>query len=142
LFSYGFTLLCVGVAILQEREYLRVAVARIAAHQPHVLLVEKTVARYAQDLLLYQGVSVALNVKPEVMGRVARCTGAQMVTSTHLPLTDACIGTCRSFRVEAFQTPAKVKHLMFFDGCPRPLATTVSTLVYVYFLVKCSLNIP
>ena len=32
----------------QEREYLRVAVARITNHQPHVLLVEKTVARYAQ----------------------------------------------------------------------------------------------
>lgn len=32
----------------QEREYLRVEVARITAHNPHVLLVEKTVARYAQ----------------------------------------------------------------------------------------------
>eukprot|EP00959_Pyramimonas_sp_CCMP1952_P172005 3594097-Pyramimonas_sp.AAC.3 len=32
----------------QEREYLRVAVTRIVAHQPHVLLVEKTIARYAQ----------------------------------------------------------------------------------------------
>ena len=57
---------------------MRLAVARLAQLQPDVLLVEKSVARNAQEALLNNGVSLALNVKRSTLDRVARCTGAQV----------------------------------------------------------------
>ena len=46
--------------------------------QPDVLLVEKSVARFAQEMLLGKGVALILNVKPSLLERLARCTGAQV----------------------------------------------------------------
>ncbi|KAK3272277.1 hypothetical protein CYMTET_19418 [Cymbomonas tetramitiformis] len=110
----------------QEREHLRVAVARIAVHRPDVLLVEKTVSRYAQELLLWENISVVLNVKTEVMLRVSRCTGAQMAASTE-QLTEGSVGQCDSFYVKSFRNAqgGGSKTLMFFDGCPLQLGCTV-----------------
>ena len=51
---------------------------RVADYKPDVLLVEKSVARYAQDLLLQKGISVVLNVKRSLLDRLARCTEAQV----------------------------------------------------------------
>ena len=51
---------------------------RIADYKPDVLLVEKSVARYAQELLLQKGISVVLNVKRSLLNRLARCTQAQV----------------------------------------------------------------
>ena len=62
----------------QEAEHLRLAVARLAQLQPDVLLVEKSVARSAQEALLNNGVSLALNMKRSTLDRVGRCTGAQV----------------------------------------------------------------
>lgn len=63
---------------MQETEHLRLAVTRLAQLQPDVLLVEKSVARSAQEQLLSHGVSLALNVKRSTMDRLARCTDAQV----------------------------------------------------------------
>lgn len=63
---------------LQEHEHLRLAVERIMIMQPDVLLVEKSVARFAQEMLLGKGVALILNVKPSLLERLARCTGAQV----------------------------------------------------------------
>lgn len=57
-------------------------VARIEAYHPNVLLVEKTVSRYAQDKLLEKDISVVLNVKRPLLERIARCTGAQVSLET------------------------------------------------------------
>lgn len=67
---------------MQERDHLSMTVARIEAHHPNVLLVEKTVSRFAQDRLLAKEISVVLNVKRALLERIARCTGAQ-VSSTY-----------------------------------------------------------
>ena len=69
----------------QETEHLRLAVARLAQLQPDVLLVEKSVARNAQEALLNNGVSLALNVKRSTLDRLARCTDAQ-VSAWAVPL--------------------------------------------------------
>lgn len=50
--------------VLQEEEFLKNYVRRIAALNPTIVLVEKTVSRLAQEMLLARGVSVMLNVKP------------------------------------------------------------------------------
>lgn len=44
----------------QEGQYLRLMVAAVLACNPHVILIERTVARAAQDLLLEHGVAMAL----------------------------------------------------------------------------------
>lgn len=50
--------------MLQELEFLKNLVGRIAALKPGLLLVEKTVSRLAQDMLLAKGISLILNIKP------------------------------------------------------------------------------
>ncbi len=70
---------------MQEHEHLRITVERVADYKPDVLLVEKSVARYAQELLLQKGISVVLNVKRSLLNRLARCTEAQV---NHFHLTD------------------------------------------------------
>lgn len=114
------------------------AVAKIDAHQPNILLVEKSVSRYAQDYLLAKDISLVLNVKRPLLERMARCTGAQIVPSID-HLSSPKLGHCEMFHVEKFleehgsagQGGKKlVKTLMFFEGCPKPLGCTVSPKIF------------
>jgi 1-phosphatidylinositol-3-phosphate 5-kinase len=117
----------------QERDHLSMTVARIEAHHPNVLLVEKTVSRYAQDKLLEREISVVLNVKRPLLERIARCTGAQIVASPEYLMAPTA-GQCEVFHIEKFVEVHDYKgqggrpgpkYLMFFEGCPRPLGCTV-----------------
>lgn len=112
------------------------AVAKIGAHHPNVLLVEKSVSRFAQDYLLAKNISLVLNIKRSLLERIARCTGAQIVPSID-HLSSQKLGYCDLFHVEKFveehdgagQGGKKMmKTLMFFEGCPKPLGCTVSHL--------------
>lgn len=64
--------------MLQEEENLKVAVEQLAALKPDVLLVERSVGRFAQGLLLEKGIALALNVKGSLLNRLSRCTGAKV----------------------------------------------------------------
>ncbi|XP_052199159.1 1-phosphatidylinositol-3-phosphate 5-kinase FAB1B isoform X2 [Diospyros lotus] len=117
----------------QEMDHLKMAVAKIDAHHPNVLLVEKSVSRYAQEYLLERNISVVLNLKRPLLERIARCTGAQIAPSVD-HLTSQKLGYCNSFHVEKFleehgsagQIGKKLtKTLMFFEGCPKPLGCTI-----------------
>ncbi|TYI76733.1 hypothetical protein E1A91_D06G097100v1 [Gossypium mustelinum] len=117
----------------QEMDHLKMAVAKIDAHHPKVLLVEKSVSRYAQEYLLDKGISLVLNIKRPLLERIARCTGAQIVPSID-HLTSPKLGYCDVFHVEKFleehgsagQGGKKLtKTLMFFEGCPKPLGYTI-----------------
>lgn len=123
----------------QEMVHLKMAVAKIDAHHPNVLLVEKSVSRYAQDYLLAKGISLVLNIKRPLLERIARCTGAQIVPSID-HLTSQKLGCCDYFHVEKFleehgtagQVGKKLtKTLMFFEGCPKPLGCTVSSYINI-----------
>ncbi|KAB1671075.1 hypothetical protein [Gossypium barbadense] len=85
----------------QEMDHLKMAVAKIGAHHPNVLLVEKSVSRYAQDYLLAKDISLVLNIKRPLLERIARCTGAQIVPSID-HLTSPKLGYCDVFHVEKF----------------------------------------
>ena len=63
---------------MQETEHLTSVVDQLAEMKPDVLLVEKSVARDAQNALLERGISLALNVKRANLDRLAQCTGAQV----------------------------------------------------------------
>ncbi|KAK9796713.1 hypothetical protein WJX73_010097 [Symbiochloris irregularis] len=134
----------------QEAEHLRLAVARLTQLQPDVLLVEKSVARSAQEALLNSGVSLALNMKRSTLDRVARCTGAQVADSLD-QVSQSCIGHCQEFAVEDIlpNTPALERTsmtagkseaaqensagergpagraLMYVKGCPHALGCTM-----------------
>ncbi|KAL3149135.1 hypothetical protein ABBQ32_001972 [Trebouxia sp. C0010 RCD-2024] len=86
----------------QEHEHLRITVERVADYKPDVLLVEKSVARYAQELLLQKGISVVLNVKRSLLNRLARCTEAQVASSVE-DLNNHCIAFCKEFHVEVLK---------------------------------------
>lgn len=116
------------------------AVAKIDAQHPSVLLVEKSVSRYAQEYLLAKDISLVLNIKRPLLERIARCTGAQMVSSID-HLTSPKLGYCEMFYVEKFleehgsagQGGKKLmKTLMYFEGCPKPFGCTVSPAMYFY----------
>lgn len=60
--------------VLQEFEFLKNFVARVVSLRPNILLVEKTVSRLAQDMLLQHGITLVLNVKPvSTLNEVKSC---------------------------------------------------------------------
>uniref|UniRef100_A0A2P2M4X8 1-phosphatidylinositol-3-phosphate 5-kinase n=1 Tax=Rhizophora mucronata TaxID=61149 RepID=A0A2P2M4X8_RHIMU len=123
----------VDTLLQQEMDHLKMSVARIDAHHPNVLLVEKSVSRYAQEYLLAKDISLVLNIKRLLLERIARCTGTQIVPSID-HITSQKLGCCDSFHVEKFfeehgsagQGGKRLtKTLMFFEGCPKPLGCTI-----------------
>ncbi|KAJ0251992.1 1-phosphatidylinositol-3-phosphate 5-kinase FAB1A [Hirschfeldia incana] len=117
----------------QEMDHLKMAVAKIDSHNPQILLVEKSVSRFAQEYLLAKDISLVLNIKRPLLERISRCTGAQIVPSVD-QLTSPKLGYCDLFHVEKFvethvstgQGVRKLaKTLMYFDGCPKPLGCTI-----------------
>lgn len=123
----------VDTLLQQEMDHLKMAVTKIAAHHPNVLLVEKSVSRYAQEYLLAKDISLVLNIKRPLLERIARCTGAQIVPSID-HLSSPKLGYCETFHVDKFfeehgsagQGGKKLtKTLMFFEDCPKPLGCTI-----------------
>jgi len=113
--------------ILQEHEYLRHCVGRIATLQPDILLVEKTVSRLAQGFLLDANITLVLNVKPSVMERIARFTQATIVSSIDGLVKQTTMGSCQHFYMRTHQLPnGTSKSLMYFDGCAKNLGCTVT----------------
>ncbi|CAL8101719.1 unnamed protein product [Orchesella dallaii] len=113
--------------VMQEYDYLRNTVARICALNPDLVIVEKTVARLAQEFLLDHGITLVINVKPSVMERIARCTQGVVCDSvdTHIGGRPQ-LGLCHNFYLETFKiSEGMQKTLMFFDGCAMHLGCTV-----------------
>ncbi|ODM96587.1 1-phosphatidylinositol 3-phosphate 5-kinase [Orchesella cincta] len=113
--------------VMQEFDYLRNTVARICALNPDLVIVEKTVARLAQEFLLDHGITLVINVKPSVMERIARCTQGVVCDSvdTHIGGRPQ-LGLCHNFYLETFKiSEGMQKTLMFFDGCAMHLGCTV-----------------
>ncbi|XP_046386822.1 1-phosphatidylinositol 3-phosphate 5-kinase isoform X2 [Ischnura elegans] len=126
--------------MMQEHDYLKNAVARIASLQPDLLLVEKNVSRLAQDFLLDLGVTLVTNMKVSVLDRVAHCTRADIVGSVDAHVGRPRLGACRAFYLKTYDLSpsgsekqfyglnsqsSATKTLMFFDGCPAHLGCTV-----------------
>jgi 1-phosphatidylinositol-3-phosphate 5-kinase len=79
--NFAFQLSSLDTLLQQEKEHLKMTVIKIEVHHPNVLLVERTVSRYAQEYLLEKEISFVLNVKRPLLERIARCTGAHIVPS-------------------------------------------------------------
>lgn len=77
--------------------------ARIVALRPDIILVQRNVSRLAQDLLRDQGMTLVLNIKQNVLERLARCTQADLVTSMDAHIGRPRLGTCKSFYLKTFE---------------------------------------
>uniref|UniRef100_A0A452H9Y1 1-phosphatidylinositol 3-phosphate 5-kinase n=1 Tax=Gopherus agassizii TaxID=38772 RepID=A0A452H9Y1_9SAUR len=117
---------CIDPIVLQEREFLKNYVQRIVDVRPTLVLVEKTVSRIAQDMLLEHGITLVINVKPQVLDRISRMTQGDLVMSMDQLLTKPHLGTCHKFYMQVFQLlNDQTKTLMFFEGCPPHLGCTI-----------------
>ncbi|XP_077304584.1 1-phosphatidylinositol 3-phosphate 5-kinase isoform X2 [Lithobates pipiens] len=117
---------CIDPIVVQEREFLKNYVQRIVDVRPTLVLVEKTVSRIAQDMLLEHGITLVINVKPQVLDRVSRMTQGDLVMSMDQLLTKPRLGTCHKFYMQVFPLPHnESKTLMFFEGCSQHLGCTI-----------------
>lgn len=117
---------CIDPIVLQEREFLKNYVQRIVDVRPTLVLVEKTVSRIAQEMLLEHGITLVINVKPQVLDRVSRMTQGDLVMSMDQLLTKPRLGTCHKFYMQPFTLASnEVKTLMFFEGCPPHLGCSI-----------------
>ncbi|KAM6934766.1 1-phosphatidylinositol 3-phosphate 5-kinase isoform 3-T3 [Xenentodon cancila] len=117
---------CIDPIVLQEREFLKNYVQRIVDVRPNLVLVEKTVSRIAQDMLLEHGITLVINVKPQVLDRVSRMTQGDLVISMDQLLTKPRLGTCHKFFMQPFTLANnEAKTLMFFEGCPPHLGCSI-----------------
>jgi hypothetical protein len=116
------------ILLEQEKEHLRLSVARILQYRPTLIFVEKTVARNAQELLLQAGVTLVLKIKNSLMNHISRLTGADIV-QTIADIREDNFGTCDHFYVRSFKVSSgkglvegrsgsKTKTLLYLDGCP------------------------
>eukprot|EP00268_Persea_americana_P061295 TRINITY_DN7729_c0_g1_i3.p1 TRINITY_DN7729_c0_g1~~TRINITY_DN7729_c0_g1_i3.p1 ORF type:complete len:796 (+),score=166.51 TRINITY_DN7729_c0_g1_i3:161-2548(+) len=117
----------------QEKDYLRSTIEMIETCHPNVVLVERTVSRDIQELLLSQGITLVYDMKLPRLERISRCTGSQVVSCANISVHPE-LKQCDSFHIEKFveehsssgeggKRPSKT--LMYFEGCPKPLGCTI-----------------
>ncbi|KAK4193387.1 putative phosphatidylinositol-4-phosphate 5-kinase [Podospora australis] len=115
--------------IEQEKEYLRMVVNRILNLEPHVLLVEKSVAGVALQYLSEANIAVAYNVKPAVIEAVSRIVNMPVISSMDMLSLGARVGTCESFEVRTFVNhgvKGGKKTYIFLSGCPKDRGCTIA----------------
>jgi hypothetical protein len=101
----------------QEVEYMHIVTEKIMTLNPDIVLFEGHVHRVAEELLFKANVAVVKNVRLIDMQRIARCTGASVLTSyDHIDkMSDVgVVGTCRRFYVLlSDQEPKSAKKIAF-----------------------------
>jgi 1-phosphatidylinositol-3-phosphate 5-kinase len=130
----------------QEKGHLEKAINQVMETcNPNVIMVEKTVSRDIQELLLNQGVTLVLDMRINRLQRIARCSGSPIVSVSEI-LTMPKLKQCDYFHIEKFveehnhtgeggKRPAKT--LMFLEGFPKPLGCTVSFSPFTFFSPLC-----
>ena len=104
--------------------------------RPNVVMVEKTVSRDIQELLLEEGVTLVLDMKLNRLQRIARCSGSPILSFSEV-LSKPKLKQCDYFHikkvteehnhtVEAGKRQSKT--LMYLEGFHKPLGCTVSLI--------------
>ncbi|KAL4177018.1 hypothetical protein KRP22_001954 [Phytophthora ramorum] len=101
----------------QEVEYMHIVTEKIMTLNPDIVMFEGHVHRVAEELLFKGNIAVVKNVRLLDLQRVARCTGASVLTSyDHIDkMSDVgVIGTCKRFYVLlSDQEPKSAKKIAF-----------------------------
>ena len=75
-------ILTLETLIEQENRYFSILVTKIAKMKPDILMVGRSVSRKAQELLMETNIVLLQHVKSNLMERIARQTGATILSST------------------------------------------------------------
>ncbi|CAK7273278.1 Mitochondrial distribution and morphology protein 12 [Sporothrix epigloea] len=113
----------------QEKEFLKMVVARIRSHQPEVVLAQRNVAGLALQSLAEAGIAVTYNVKASVITAVSRCTGTPVISSMDMLSLPITMGRCATFEVKTFvnkDLPGRKKTYIFLSGCEKFLGCTLA----------------
>ena len=116
------TIVSLDTVSLQEAEYIRNVVGKLLDLRPNIVLVEKSVAKLAQEIFLTEGVSLAVNVKPKVLSRLSRLSQGSIISSVDSMITAPNLGTCGHASSE---TASNRKRLLFFENCKPSLGGTI-----------------
>ncbi|KAJ2319760.1 Mitochondrial distribution and morphology protein 12, partial [Coemansia sp. RSA 2702] len=103
-------------------------VQRITGAGPNLVLAEKPVPRQVLEGLMRNGIAVAHGVKRSVIRAIARCTGAEVVTSMDKFSDYPRTGTCASLAVQTYEHPSLPefrKSFFFLDGCIEERGGTI-----------------
>ncbi|KAJ1727299.1 Mitochondrial distribution and morphology protein 12, partial [Coemansia biformis] len=103
-------------------------VQRIAGAAPSVVMADKPVPRQVLEGLMRNRIAVVQGVKRGVIRAVARCTGAEIVTSMDKFSSYPRTGTCEALAVQTYEHPSLPefrKSFVFLDGCIEHLGGTI-----------------
>uniref|UniRef100_A0A0D9X3H2 1-phosphatidylinositol-3-phosphate 5-kinase n=1 Tax=Leersia perrieri TaxID=77586 RepID=A0A0D9X3H2_9ORYZ len=118
----------------QEKDHLERDISKMMEIcSPNVILVEKTVSRDIQEILLKEGVTLIFDMKLNRLKRIARCTGSPIISFSEV-LDRPKLKRCDSFHMEKFVEEhnnasdggkRSSKTLVFLEGFPKPLGCTI-----------------
>lgn len=74
----------------------------------------RNVSRLAQDSLNALGITLVLNVKMQVMERIARCTNADILTAVDAYVETTKLGTCSLFYTKDYTLKNGTLRCFFF----------------------------
>ncbi|KAI6659350.1 Pip5k3 protein [Oopsacas minuta] len=112
--------------IMQEKEYISNLVNKVLALEPNLVIVERSVARIAQEMLINNGITLVTNMKSSVINRIARSTAGHQLVSLDQLSWEIQLGVCKKFFLKTFTiSENETKTLMFFEGCPPVLGCSV-----------------
>ncbi|KAI9502783.1 hypothetical protein BX070DRAFT_235203 [Coemansia spiralis] len=103
-------------------------IQRISSAAPDLVFTEKLAPRHVLEGLMRNNIAVAHGIKRSVIRAIARCTGADVVTSMSKFSDYPRIGTCRSLVVQTYEDssfPEFRKSFIFLDGCNEELGGTI-----------------
>ena len=126
------------VCFAHIRRHTEIIVRKIGAMSPDVLIVGSNVNRGAQELLRDINVACVTNVKPSLLQRLSRLTGATVISSTNYidKLTPAeAVGSCKRVSLRSFPHPRESEPhyrgrrgrltYLVVDGCPPSLGCSI-----------------
>lgn len=108
-----------------EEQYLKLVVEKISRLNPNIVVVSKSISGMAIDFLMQKNITCVRNVKPVLLRRLARFTGAKILMNHSMENSRDCLGTCENFYVNTYRTSSGKSSLMFFDGTPAKLGGTL-----------------
>lgn len=140
----NFKLLSMDMLIEQEEKFLQIIIEKIMLLKPDIIVVGKSISRYAQELFNNYNVVIFQNVKEVVLERLARMTSGILLPSIdHIMLQqygEECLGTCKYFDIINVQDNpekdinstkilrtkvARGSSYVYFSGCPESLGCSI-----------------
>nr|CAB3488776.1 unnamed protein product [Digitaria exilis] len=126
-------------SIEQEKDQLDKSVCKMMdICRPNVIMVEKTVSRDIQELLLKQGVTLIIDMKLNRLQKIARCSGSPILSFSEVLSRKPKLRQCDYFHID--KVPEEHNHsttvqagkirqsktLMFLEGFHKPLGCTIT----------------